>query len=105
MYTHIVSATISFIRIAKGTGVIRTFKGCTIPQRRMVPFPRKVLQMLIKRLLLQKDFVAELAFVLLLFVMLVQVHTESARLCSSIVALRTHVEPRVILQILALSWH
>ena len=61
--------------------------------------------MLVKRLLLQKDFITELAFVLLLFVMLVQVHTESARLCSSIVALRTHVEPRIILQILALSWH
>jgi hypothetical protein len=71
----------------------------------MRPLSAKVLQVLLQRLLLEKDLVAVLTLVLSCLIMPIQVHTQSAGLGRREITLGTRVQPRLIFRILALAWH
>jgi hypothetical protein len=71
---HIVRPTITLSGTAKDTAFVRTIKSLGI-QGRVTPFSTEILQVLLQRLLLEKDLVTESAFVLSRSIMPIQVHT------------------------------
>jgi hypothetical protein len=71
----------------------------------MRPLSAKVLQVLLQRLLLEKDLVTVLTLVLPRIIVPIQVHTQSAGLGRREIALRACVQTGLILDILALAWH
>jgi hypothetical protein len=83
---------------------MRTVKSLGI-QGRMTPLSTKVLQVLLQRLLLEKDLVAEPTLVLPRSIMPIQVHTQGAGLGRRKITLRTRIQPCLILDILPLPWH
>jgi len=101
---HIVGPTITLSGTAKDTAFVRTIKSLRI-QGGMPPLATKVLQVLLQRLLLEKDLVTEPTLVLPRSIMPIQVHTQSAGLGRREITLRTRIQPCLILDILPLPWH
>jgi len=83
---------------------MRTVKSLGI-QGRMPPLATKVLQVLLQRLLLEKDLVTVLTLVLPCRIMPIQVHTQSAGLSRREITLRTRIQPGLILGVFPFSWH
>jgi hypothetical protein len=87
---HIVGPTITLSGTAKDTAFLRTIKSLGI-QGRMTPLSTEILQVLLQRLLLEKDLVTESALVLSRSIMPIQVHTQSAGLGRREITLRTRI--------------
>jgi len=71
---HIVCPTITLSGTAKDAAFLWTIKSLGI-QGRMTPLSTEVLQVLLQRLLLEKDLVTESALVLPCSIMAIQMHT------------------------------
>lgn len=71
----------------------------------MRPLSAKVLQVLLQRLLLEKDLVAVLTLVLPSLIVPIQVHTQGAGLGRREIALGACVQTGLIFRVLALAWH
>lgn len=101
---HIVRPTISLSGTAKDAAFMRAIKSLGI-QGRMTPLSTEILQVLLQRLLLEKDLVTEPTLVLPCRVMAIEVHTQSAGLGRREITLRARIQARLILDILPLPWH
>ena len=71
----------------------------------MPSLPTKVLQVLLQRLLLEKDLVTVLTLVLPCRIMAIEVHTHRAGLGRREITLRARIQARLILGVFPLSWH
>jgi len=101
---HIVRPTITLSGTAKDTAFVRTIKSLRI-QGGMPPLATKVLQVLLQRLLLEKDLITVLTLVLPCRIMAIEVHTHCAGLGRREITLRAHIQSRLILDIFPLPWH
>lgn len=101
---HIVRPTIPLSGTTKDTAFVRAIKSLRI-QGRMTPLSTEILQVLLQRLLLEKDLVTEPTLVLPCRVMAIEVHTQSAGLGRREITLRARIQARLILEVFPLPWH
>jgi hypothetical protein len=101
---HIVRPTISLFETAKGAVFIGTVKLLGI-QGRMTPPSTITLQVLLQRLLMNKEPVTVFTLVLPCRIMTIQMHTHRAGLGRREITLGARIQARLILEVFPFSWH